>query len=126
MRKTTVGVTIGIIVGLLGVIGLFAGEGRIMAESMNVDISLDIIRILLGGWLIYGSMRSVDAEKAAMEVFGVAYLAIFVLGIFSSNLFGLVPHGLGWLDQALHLVGGILGLWLVGALGTTGTRIHRA
>jgi hypothetical protein len=126
MKKSTAGITIGIIVGLLGVIGLFGGEGRIMAGSMNVDIALDIIRIVLGGWLIIGSMRSVQAERTAMEVFGVAYLAFFILGLFTPTLFGLIPNGFGWLDQTIHLIGGIIGLWLVGALGTTGTRIHRA
>lgn len=126
MKKSTAGITIGAIIGLLGIIGLFGGEGRIMAGAMNIDIALDVIRIVLGAWLIYASMRSVEAERMALEIFGIVYLAFFVLGIFSSNLFGLVPDGLGWLDQTIHLVGGIIGLWLVGAMGASGTRIHRA
>jgi hypothetical protein len=126
MKKTTAGITIGSIVALLGVIGLFAGEGTIMSGAMNVDITLDIIRVLLGGYLIYGSMRSLESEKMAMEVFGVAYLAIFILGLFTPTLFGLIPSGLGWFDQLLHIGGGILAMWLVGAIGTTGSRVHRA
>lgn len=126
MKKSTAGITIGSIVALLGVIGLLGGEGKIMAGSMNIDITLDIVRILLGGYLIYGSMRSLESEKRAMEVFGVAYLAFFILGLFTPTLFGLVPNGLGWFDQLLHIGGGILGMWLVGAIGTTGSRINRA
>jgi hypothetical protein len=111
MKPTTTTFVIGLIVGLLGLLGLISGETQ-LGDSMNVDIALDIIRIALGAYLIYSSRKSLPAMRTALNVFGIAYLAMFVLGVISPSLFGIAPHQLGWMDQTLHLVGGAAGLLL--------------
>lgn len=117
-------ITLGILVGGLGIVGLLAGEGKI-GGAININLTLDLIRIVLGAWLIYAGMRSPEASKRALEVFGIVYLAFFVIGLFSWNMLGLLPSGLGWADQLLHLGGGILALWMAGAMQSH-TRMHRA
>lgn len=121
MRNTEI--LLGIVVGGLGIVGLLVGEGRI-GGAININIVLDLARIVLGAWLIIAGMRSVGASRMALEVFGIVYLAFFVIGLFSPTLLGMLPSGLGWADQVIHLAGGILGLWLAGAMQST--RIHRA
>jgi hypothetical protein len=122
MRNTEI--LLGIVVGGLGVVGLLAGEGRI-GGAININLALDLIRIVLGAWLVLAGLRSPEASKRALEVFGIVYLAFFVIGLFSWNMLGLLPSGIGWADQVIHLAGGILALWMAGAMQSR-TRIHRA
>jgi hypothetical protein len=102
---------IGFFVLALGVLGLLMGEDRLGA-MMNINLGLDLVRIVLGGLLIYGAITSRDAAKTALTVFGVAYLGTFLIGMLSPTLFGMLPDGLGILDQLLHLGGGVFALYL--------------
>lgn len=122
MKNTEI--ILGILVGGLGVVGLLAGEGRI-GGAININVALDVIRIALGAWLVIAGMRSVNASKRALEVFGIAYLAFFVLGLFSPTILGMLPSGIGWADQLIHLAGGVLALWMAGAIESR-ARMHRA
>jgi hypothetical protein len=110
MRITTIALALGIVVALLGLLGIVSGDGRIAGE-MNIDFMLDIARIGLGVLLIYGGLRSDDMSRTALSVFGVAYLGMFILGLVSPILFGLLPAGLGMIDQILHIGGGIVGIY---------------
>jgi len=107
MMKVRGSLILGVVVLALGIVGLFSGETQ-LAQAMNTDFLLDVTRLVLGVVLIWGGLKSVEASHTALSIFGIAYLAMFVLGIASSNLFGLLPHGLGWLDQTLHIGGGLL------------------
>jgi len=95
----------------LGVLGLVMGEQRLWGV-MNINIALDLLRIVLGGALIYAATQSDASSRTWLGVFGVVYLGAFVLGLGAPTLFGMLPHGLGSLDQLLHLGGGILGVAL--------------
>lgn len=111
MKVTTLAVITGIFVAALGVIGLINGEGR-FSDAMNINLMLDLARIALGSMLILGGLRSPESSRNAFGIFGFAYLGMFLLGILSPNLFGILPAGLGWMDQSLHIVGGLAGLFL--------------
>lgn len=106
MRITSLAMIIGLFVAALGVIGLVSGEGQIL-EAMNIDLFLDISRIVLGGMLIWGSATSDYASRVTLGIFAVVYLAAFVVGLISPTLYGLLPNGLAWFDQTLNLIGGI-------------------
>jgi hypothetical protein len=110
MKVTTLAVIVGVFVASLGLIGLVNGEGR-FGDAMNINLLLDIARITLGSLLILGGLRSPESARNAFAVFAVAYLGVFLLGIISPTLFGALPAGLGWLDQTLHLGGGLAGLF---------------
>jgi hypothetical protein len=111
MKLTTMAIFIGAVVALLGLLGLISGDGRMFGE-MNIDLLLDIVRIALGGFLIYGGLKSVELAKTAFFTFGVLYLGMFLVGLIDPQVFGMLPGGLGLIDQALHLVGGIAGVAL--------------
>lgn len=106
--KKTIALVFGLIVGGLGLLGLFMGDGKIMTDSMNIDMMLDIARIALGGLLIYGSLNNNATASLSLFIFGVAYLGMFVMGLISPSLFGLLPSELGSMDQILHAGGGII------------------
>lgn len=109
MNSKIAALTLGVIVAGLGVFGLVSGEGR-LADSMNINVALDWARIFLGGILIIGGLAGIYSARIALVFFGVSYLGMFIAGLASQNLFGMAPDGLGWLDQTLHLGGGLLGL----------------
>jgi hypothetical protein len=111
MKITTTTLIIGLIVAALGVVGLLSGD-TIIAGGMNTDFILDVTRLGLGALLVFGGLKSADASRTVLSLFGVAYLGMFVLGIMSPTLFGLLPNGLGWMDQTLHIIGGIGALFI--------------
>lgn len=94
---------------LLGIGGLVMGE-RQLANMTNIDIVLDMTRIALGGLLVGSSFMGAKAIRSAFAIFGVAYLGAFLAAIMSPNMFGLLPHEFGPVDNLLHLAGGLLGL----------------
>jgi hypothetical protein len=112
MKVTTTTLILGAVVAFLGILGLVSGEGKIAADSMNIDLMLDITRLALGAILVVGALRSLDATRTALTVFGAAYLGVLVLGLLTPTLFGLLPHGLGMTDQILHAAGGMFALYL--------------
>ena len=118
MKSATAAINIGAIVIVLGVTGLVSGDGRI-GDSMNIDFMLDMTRIALGAILVIGGLKSVEASQIALNIFAVAYLGMFLLGLISPTLFGLVPSGLGLVDQILHFGGGILAIYFAKAYSQT-------
>lgn len=109
MNSKTTAIILGIFVAGLGMMGLLGGEGR-MGDSMNINLMLDVVRIVLGSALIISGFGTRDSARTALMFFGIAYLGMFVAGLASPQLFGMTPDGLGWIDQTLHLVGGVLAL----------------
>jgi len=112
MNITKLALIVGIVVAGLGLLGLISGDGKI-ADSMNIDLMLDMARVGLGAILIFASTKSVEISRTAFAIFGVAYLGMFVLGLLSPTLFGMLPSGLGLIDQVLHLGGGALGVYVM-------------
>ena len=102
---------IGMFVLGLGVLGLLMGEHKI-GGVMNVEMGLDLIRIALGGLLIYTGFSSKDPARTGLMVFGVAYLGAFLVSLVDPSMFGLLPLGVGAVDHLLHLGGGIVALAL--------------
>ncbi len=112
MKITQIALISGFLVGGLGLLGLVSGDGR-MAGEMNIDLMLDITRLGLGALLIFaGLSNSQDQARNALTIFGILYLGMFALGLFSNNLFGILPSRLGMIDQTIHLVGGLAGIYL--------------
>lgn len=107
---TTFAIVIGIFIAALGLIGLVNGEGR-FGDAMNINLMLDLTRITLGALLIIGGIRSPESARNSFAIFAITYLGMFLLGLISPTLFGALPAGLGWIDQTLHLVGGLAGLF---------------
>jgi len=110
-----VAVVLGVVIGLLGIIGLFI-EGELLLGVMNVDIALDILRLLIAAvLLVVGLARVPDAApRAAVIAVGVLYLLMGVLAFADTTMFGLLPTGLTAFDIGFHLVVGaaavVLGL----------------
>jgi hypothetical protein len=102
---------IGAFVLILGIGGILLGEQQ-FANMMNTDIMLDMTRIALGAILIVGGMRDEKTARGAFAIFGIVYLMNFFAAIISPNMFGLLPHEFGPLDNLLHLGGGLLGVAL--------------
>lgn len=99
----------GIILLVLGVIGLFSGNKFI---GLNSDILEDLVHIVAGVILVYGGFRGTDAQAASWsKIFGVIFLVVGVLAFFSKKFFGLFPSELGTVDNIVHLVYGVIGVW---------------
>jgi len=99
----------GIILLVLGVVGLVAGDSFL---GLNTEFIEDVIHIVAGGLLLYAGTRGTDAQAVSWaRIFGIVFLIVGVVGFFSKNLFGLLPTvGLGVLDNIVHLAYGVVGL----------------
>ncbi|MFW2512314.1 DUF4383 domain-containing protein [Demequina sp. SO4-13] len=99
---------LGIILALLAIVGFFI-EDELLLDFMNVDIFLDVVRLLLAVLLIWvGFFRtSPQALNAVLGITAVSYLGVGLLGLFDRELFGLLPTGLTGFDLVFHIVLGI-------------------
>jgi hypothetical protein len=114
-----------LLVGLAGfIVTGFDGFANEIGDKLiifHVNPLHNIVHILIGVvWI--GSASSHDAAKGVNTLIGVAYLLVFVLGLFDAKF--LAIHGAGDPDNFLHLASGALSLYFgtAGATGTAGAR----
>ena len=102
---------LGVIVLLLGVVGLFVTDEHLLG-IMNVDLPLDIIRIILGAALLYVDFgpASHAAAKTLIIIVGAMYVLLGLLAFADDTLFGLLPTGFTGFDIGFHLVVGVAAL----------------
>lgn len=110
MSRTYAGV-VGVVVILIGVVGLLAGEEPLLG-LVNIDIVEDIVHLLTGGLLAYVGFGQRDEGLARGVVggLGVVYLLVGVLGFVAPMLLGLLPHGYSIVDNIIHLTLGVAGI----------------
>jgi len=109
----------GVTIVLIGVGGVLLGEKSLFGV-LNIDIAEDAIHLSTGGLMAAVGFRGSDrAVRSVVGGLGVVYLLVGVLGIFVSDLFGLLPHEYHTvLDNLIHLSLGVLGItvgFLVGS-----------
>jgi hypothetical protein len=100
---------LGIIVALLAVIGFFV-EGEHLAGLANVDLTLDIVRVVIAVallWVGFGR-SSASALRAVLAIVGIMYVLMALLAFADDTLFGLLPTGFTGFDIGFHLVAGIV------------------
>ncbi|WP_291041307.1 hypothetical protein [Herbiconiux sp.] len=100
---------LGIVVALLAVVGLFI-EGEHFAGIANVDLPLDIARIVIAvALLVVGFGRvSRGALSAVLAIVGIMYVLMGVLAIFDPTLFGILPTGFTTFDIVFHIASGLV------------------
>ncbi len=108
---------VGSLIVLLGIVGLFAGEGQLFG-LINIDIAEDIIHLGTGGLMVYVGFGQSDVSLARTVVggLGVIYLLVGIVGFIDNNVFGLFPSGYSLADNIVHLLLGLLGIgvgWLL-------------
>jgi hypothetical protein len=98
-------ITYGVLIGTLGLLGLFV-SGHLFAIT-NSDLALDLVRIALAGTLLYVGFQDTDrAARAILGVVGVMYVGMGLIGLASPTLGGILPSGLTGFDIAFHLITG--------------------
>jgi len=102
---------LGIVVGLLAIIGFFI-EGEHLLGIMNVDLALDIIRLVLAIALLVVGFAAVplSAVRAVLIIVGAMYVLMGIFAFFDPTLFGMLPTGFTGFDIGFHLVVGIAAL----------------
>lgn len=105
---------VGIVLLVVAVVGFFI-EGEHMLGFMNVDIALDIIRLVLAiALLVVGFARvSRAARNTVLAILGISYLLLAILGFMDREVFGLLPTGLTGFDLGFHIVVGIAAIALM-------------
>lgn len=99
----TVAAVFGAIYLLAGIVGFALGSP--VFGLFEVNALHNIVHILLGAILLYGSMSHVAAIQTTRGV-GIVLVILGVLGFIAPDGFGLVP--LGGNDIALHLTTGAI------------------
>ncbi len=120
----------GIVYLVVGVLGFIAtGFGGFFNHAGDtfvvfpVNPAHNIVHALLGVvWI--GAARSHAAAKGVNLIIGVAYLLIFLLGLFGALKWLAIDSGIG-ADAILHLVSGALGVYF-GTAGATAARTATA
>lgn len=102
----------GIVLILLGVIGLFAGNKILGLNSAPIE---DIVHIVAGAVGLYAGFGTRDDLPAIQysRIFGVIYLLLGILGFIVPRLFGLFPanNPLAVPDHIVHLLLGVIGIY---------------
>jgi len=103
----------GVVIILLGVVGLILGE-QSLGGVLNIDIVEDIIHLVTGGLMAYVGFSSSDDDLLRKVVggLGVVYLLVGLLGFVTPMLFGLLPSGYSVVDNLIHLLLGVAGIYL--------------
>ena len=100
----------GVILLVLGVIGLFTPCNTL--AGLNSEMLEDVIHIVAGAILAYGGWRGTAAQASMWsKVFGVIFLVVGLVGFFDRNIFGLFRVGMGAMDNVVHLIYGVVGVW---------------
>jgi len=112
-------------IGILGfaVTGFDNFFGETFVEKLilfPVNPAHNIVHILIGAAWLAGSKRH-DSAKMVNLVIGVAYLAVFLLGLLGALNWLAIEEGFGNADQFLHLISGALSVYF----GTAGAGAGR-
>ena len=104
----TVARVLGIVVALLAIAGFFV-EGELLVGLMNVDITLDVLRVIIAAALLYVGFgrASAGAVRVTIIVVGALYVVMGLVAFADPTLFGLLPTGLTGFDIGFHLVVGL-------------------
>ena len=96
---------------LIGIVGLVLGN-RPIGGALNIDLIEDAIHLSTGGLLTVLGFSRIDdgVVRSAVGALGVVYLAVGLISFLVPDLFGLIPHEYSGLDNAIHLVLGLLGI----------------
>lgn len=108
MQRATA-IIFGLLVAVLGIAGLTI-EGDRLLNLMNVDLPLDVLRLLLAVALLGAAFVAHRAIKAMLIITGVLYLGMAALALFDPTIFGLLPTGFSGFDIAFHIVTGAAAL----------------
>src|ERR671910_818875 len=101
---------VGIVLFLLGLVGLLLGD-ELLLGVVNIDVLEDLVHLASGALLLYaGVQRSVGVARSIVVAVSLVYLLVGMLGFVVPYLFGLLPHGYSIVDNAIHLILGVLGL----------------
>jgi hypothetical protein len=101
---------VGVVLILLGLLGLLLGN-ELLLGLVNIDVLEDLVHVASGGLLLYAGMqRSAGIARGIVGAVSLVYILVGVLGFVVPYLFGLLPHGYSIVDNAIHLVLGVLGL----------------
>jgi len=98
----------GIILLVLGIVGLFTGNTLIGLNSETLE---DVIHLVVGAILVYAGFRAAAQAALWAKIFGVVLLVVGVVGFFNKSIFGFFSQGMGTLDDVVHIIYGVLGVW---------------
>src|SRR3954465_16009407 len=99
---------LGVLVAVLAIAGFFV-EGEHLAGFMNVDIVLDVLRVIIAVallWVGFGR-ASASAVRTVLMIVGVMYVLMGVIALFDPTILGLLPTGFTTFDVVFHLVVGV-------------------
>lgn len=99
---------LGVVVAVLAIAGFFV-EGDHLLGIMNVDIVLDVLRVVIAvALLVVGFARvPMSAVRAVLIIVGAMYVLMGLLAFFDPTLFGMLPTGFTGFDIAFHLIVGL-------------------
>jgi hypothetical protein len=101
---------VGIVLLLLGLLGLLLGN-ELLLGVVNIDVLEDLVHLASGALLLYARVQhSAGVTRGIVGAASLVYLLVGLLGFVIPYLFGLLPHGYSIVDNAVHLVLGMLGL----------------
>jgi hypothetical protein len=104
----TVARVLGIVVALLALAGFFV-EGDHLFGLMNVDITLDVLRVVIAVALLYVGFgrASASAVRTVIIIVGAMYVVMGLLTFADDTLFGILPTGFTGFDIGFHLIVGL-------------------
>lgn len=129
----TFALVFGIVYLAVGLIGFaVTGFDGFFAESFSEKLILfplnpahNVVHILIGAAWLAGSRRH-DSAKTINLVIGVAYIAVFLLGLLGVLEWLAIEKGFDSADQWLHLASGAISVYFGTAGASAGRRVTTA
>jgi hypothetical protein len=99
---------LGIVVAVLAIAGFFV-EGEHLLGLMNVDMALDVTRVLIAAALLIVGFARVPlaAVRAVLIIVGAMYVLMALIAFADPTLMGILPTGFTGFDIGFHLVVGL-------------------
>jgi hypothetical protein len=106
---------VGIAVLALGIVGMLTkliSASDYLFNLLNVSWAANMMHLVTGWLMAYISYKqnNVTLARYVVGLLGIIYLLVFVAGLISTTVFGLVSSGLTWADNMVHLVLGLAGI----------------
>jgi hypothetical protein len=102
---------LGVVLWLLAFVGFFTGKKHLF-KLMNVDPIHSVLRIPLGGLLLYGGRSELKMTRDILLGTGLIYLLIGSAGVKDRKVGGLLPSGLTGFDLVYHFATGLAVIWM--------------
>lgn len=98
----------GVVFILLGILGFFTGQDKMLLGIFHVNAVLSILYLLCGAFAFFAAKSGLEATETYFRVFGIGYAIVAILGFVfgDTDILGFISSNMAttWLHVVIALV----------------------